>query len=232
MPADCYYYGARISLRPGDVVQPTASDSAVPTAAPAIVRLTSNIDEAIWDAELASGDAAAQVYEVAASGPVMPLAQMNWEKASGRPTMSQCSRHPVRVIREVTAWPLYHGTRASLSPGDLIRPGLTPNYGNLDRTTTFVYASRTLDAATWGAELALGDGAERIYQVEATGALEDDPNVTNKRFRGNPTKSFRSREPLVVIREVTGWSGHAPEALQRMKAHVARLAAQGIEPLD
>lgn len=232
MHAECYYHGTRAPLQAGDVVQPSASGAAVPMVTPEIVRLTGNIDEAIWDAELASGDSPARVYEVVPSGPVVPLAALTGEPASGRPTMSQWSRHPVRVIREVTEWPLYHGTRASLSPGDLITPGLSPNYGNLDRTTTFVYASRTLDAATWGAELAQGDGTEHIYLVEATGALEDDPNVTDRRFRGNPTKSFRSREPFAVIREITGWIGHPPDALQTMKAHVARVAAQGIEPLD
>ena len=146
--------------------------------------------------------------------------------------MSHRSRAPLRVTGEVTQWPLYHGTRADLKPGDLIKPGQTPNFGDRDRTTTYVYLTRTLDAATWGAELAAGEGPGRIYIVEATGPVEDDPNLTNARFRGNPTKSFRSRDPLRVTGELTGWQGHPPEAIKAMKDGLARLEQQGIEPID
>ena len=99
--------------------------------------------------------------------------------------MSYRSREPLRVTGEVTEWPrrFYHGTRADLKPGDLIKPGHAPNFGNQDRTTTYVYLTRTLDAATWGAELALGEGPGRIYIVEPTGPIEDDPNLTDKKFR-------------------------------------------------
>ena len=83
----------------------------------------------------------------------------------------RCSREPLRVTGEVREWPLYHGTRADLKPGDLIKPGHTPNFGNKARTTTYVYLTRTLDAATWGAELALGEGPGRIYIVEPTGPI-------------------------------------------------------------
>jgi rifampin ADP-ribosylating transferase len=146
--------------------------------------------------------------------------------------MTWRSRVPLRVLSEVTQWALYHGTRADLKPGDLIAPGYIPNYGNKARTTNFVYFSRTLDAATWGAELAAGDGPGRIYRVEPTGPIEDDPNLTNKRYRGNPTKSFRSRQPVRVTGEITNWQGHSPEALKAMKDGLDELKRRGVEPLD
>jgi hypothetical protein len=126
----------------------------------------------------------------------------------------------------------YHGTRAELKPGDLIQPGHTPNFGNRDRTTPHVYLARTLDAATWGAELCAGEGSGRIYLVEPTGPVEDDPNVTNKKFRGNPTKSFRSRAPLRVTGEITDWQGHSPAAIKAMKDGLERLERLGVEPMD
>lgn len=95
----------------------------------------------------------------------------------------------------------YHGTRADLKPGDLIDPGHPPNFGQRDRITTYVYLTGTLDAAIWGAELALGEGPGRIYTVEPTGPIVDDRNLTDKRYPGNPTKSYRSREPLQVGRD-------------------------------
>jgi hypothetical protein len=127
--------------------------------------------------------------------------------------------------------PFYHGTRADLKVGDLIGPGYTSNYGT-GKKANFVYFSATLDAATWGAELAQGDGPGRIYIVEPTGPIMDDPNLTDKKFPGNPTKSYRSREPLRVTGEVLEWQGHAPEMLQAMKDHIERLKQQGIEAID
>ena len=126
----------------------------------------------------------------------------------------------------------YHGTRADLTPGDLIKPGHPANFGKLDRVTTYVYFSATLEAAIWGAELALGEGPGRIYIVEPTGPFVDDPNLTDKRYPGNPTKSYRSRDPLRVMREVREWQGHPPEALQAMKDHLERLRQLGVEPID
>lgn len=96
----------------------------------------------------------------------------------------------------------YHGTRANLKPGDLIEHGYTSNYGKRKKAT-YVYLTGTLDAATWGAELALGEGPGRIYIVEPTGPIMDDPNLTDKKYSGNPTKSYRSRKPLRVVGEVT-----------------------------
>ncbi len=132
---------------------------------------------------------------------------------------------------EVTEWTLYHGTRADLKPGDMIEPGYNSNYGSR-KAAAYVYLARTLDAATWGAELAVGEGPGRIYIVEPTGLVEDDPNVTDKKFRGNPTKSFRSREPLRVTGEVTDWQGHSAEVLKAMKEGLERLKALGIEAIE
>lgn len=125
----------------------------------------------------------------------------------------------------------YHGTRADLKPGDLIAPGYSSNYG-ARKQASWVYLTGTLDAAIWGAELAAGDGRERIYVVEPTGPIVDDPNLTDKKFPGNPTLSYRSRDPLRVLEEVAEWQGHSPERLKEMKDHLERLKAQGIEAID
>ncbi len=121
--------------------------------------------------------------------------------------------------------PFYHGTRADLSVGDLLAPGFTSNYA--ERKLCWIYFSGTLDAAIWGCELAKGGGRERIYIVEPTGAFEDDPNLTDKKFPGNPTLSCRSRWPLRIVGEVEQWEGHSPERLKEMKDFLARLAAEG-----
>jgi rifampin ADP-ribosylating transferase len=146
--------------------------------------------------------------------------------------MSWCSLEPLRVTGEVTEWVHYHGTRADLQPGDLIKPGYLSNFGATARTANHVYFTRTLDAAAWGAELAVGEGRGRIYVVEPTGRIEEDPNLTNKKFRGNPTKSFRSREPLRIACELADWQGHAPEAIQAMKEGLERLKQAGGAAID
>ncbi|WP_353041215.1 NAD(+)--rifampin ADP-ribosyltransferase [Mesorhizobium sp. M1423] len=125
----------------------------------------------------------------------------------------------------------YHGTRVDLKPGDLIEAGYSSNYG-ARKQAAWVYLTGTLDAAIWGAELAAGDGRERIYIVEPTGPIMDDPNLTDKKFPGNPTQSYRSREPLRITSEVAKWQGHSPERLKEMKDHIERLKAQGIEAID
>jgi rifampin ADP-ribosylating transferase len=127
--------------------------------------------------------------------------------------------------------PLYHGTKADLATGDLIGPGFASNYGKR-KGAAFVYLSATLDAATWGAELAVGEGRGRIYIVEPTGPFEDDPNLTDQKFPGNPTKSYRTRDPLRVIGEVADWTGHSPEQLQAMKDGLEALKRQGIEAIE
>ena len=119
----------------------------------------------------------------------------------------------------------YHGTRATLNAGDLIQPGYASNYTT--RKSPWVYFSETLEAATWGAELAKGEGPGRIYLVEPTGAFMDDPNLTDRKFPGNPTRSYRSAQPLRVVSEVLEWQGHSAEQIQAMKDGIA-----GKEPID
>lgn len=120
----------------------------------------------------------------------------------------------------------YHGTRADLKPGDLILVGYKSNFGT-GRPMSWVYFTGTLEAAKWGAEPVTGNGRERIYIVEPTGTFVDDPNLTDKKFPGNPTQSYRSREPLRVTGEVVEWQPHAPEQLNQMKDSLARLRAEG-----
>jgi len=129
------------------------------------------------------------------------------------------------------AGPYYHGTKADLKAGDLIEAGRPSNYG-ARKPAAFVYLTETLDAAIWGAELADGEGPGRIYTVAATGPLEDDPNLTDKRFPGNVTRSYRSRSPLRVIGEVRDWTGHTPEHLAHMRAFLEQLRQQGIEAIE
>ena len=119
-----------------------------------------------------------------------------------------------------------HGTKADLEVGDLLIAGRRMNHDQ-GRLANHVYVTQTLDAATWGAELAVGEGRSRIYIVEPTGALEDDPNVTDKRLPGNPTLSYRTREPVRVVGEITDWVGHSPDELARMRAALADLARRG-----
>jgi Rifampin ADP-ribosyl transferase len=124
-----------------------------------------------------------------------------------------------------------HGTKAQLESGALIEAGRASNYGER-KEAAFVYLTGTLDAATWGAELAQGEGRGRIYIVEPTGPFEDDPNLTDKKFPGNPTRSFRSRHALRVVGELHDWTGHPPEQVQAMKDGLARLAAQGVRAIE
>ena len=135
------------------------------------------------------------------------------------------------TIPSTAAGPFYHGTRADLKPGDLIGPGYASNYGKR-RPAAFVYFAARLETAIWGAELALGDQPGRIYIVEPTGAFEDDPNLTDKKFPGNPTMSYRTRDPLRVTAEVIGWLGHPPEQIKAMQDSVADLARRGIEAIE
>jgi len=134
-------------------------------------------------------------------------------------------------MTEAHAGTFYHGTKADLKTGDMIGPGYASNYGKR-RNARFVYFAATLEAAIWGAELAQGDGAERIYIVQPTGAFEDDPNLTDKKFPGNPTKSYRTRDGLRIIGEVAGWTGHSPEQLKHMRDRLAELDRLGIEAIE
>jgi len=127
--------------------------------------------------------------------------------------------------------PFYHGTKPDLKAGDLLEPGNSSNFGER-RKANYVYLTATLDAATWGAELAVGEGPGRIYRVEPTGPLEDDPNLTDMRFPGNPTRSYRTRQPLRVAGEVLDWEGHSPQVLQGMRDHLEGLKQLGIEAIN
>lgn len=121
---------------------------------------------------------------------------------------------------------LLHGTKAELAVGDRLVPGRLANYGE-GRIANHVYVTGTLDAAVWGAELARGEGPGRIYVVEPDGELEDDPNVTDKKFPGNPTRSYRTKEPVRIVGELTDWVGHSPEQLQAMHDTLAELRRRG-----
>jgi len=120
----------------------------------------------------------------------------------------------------------FHGTKADLQIGDLIQVGFTSNYE--DRKLKHVYVAATLNTAILAAELAAGEGRQRIYLVEATGEVEDDPNVTDKKFPGNPTMSYRSQHPFKVVGEVTAWHGRTPEQVNAIKEGLRKLTEQGL----
>lgn len=125
----------------------------------------------------------------------------------------------------------FHGTRADLKIGDLITIGFNSNYGH-KKNAKYIFLTATLDASIWAAELAIGEGRERIYLVEPTGVIEDDPDLTDQKFPGNPTKSYRSTHPFRVVAEITIWQGHPTEQVKTMKDHLERLKEQGINSLN
>jgi rifampin ADP-ribosylating transferase len=146
------------------------------------------------------------------------------------------ARTPVTYERcDHVVGPFFHGTRAALEVGDELVPGHGSNF-QAGRVSNHVYFTALVDTAVWGAELATapaGDGERgRVYVVEPLGPFEDDPNVTDKRFPGNPTRSYRTRSPLRVVGEVDGWEGHAPEVLQGMLDSLARLREQGLDVIE
>lgn len=131
--------------------------------------------------------------------------------------------------------PFFHGTRIAFLPGDEVAPGHGSNYHD-GRISNHVYFSALLEPAIWGAELAAalshGGGRGHVYVVEPTGPFEDDPNLTNKRFTGNVTRSYRTRHPMRVVMELKTWEGHLPEAVQERLAGIVRLRAQGLDVID
>ena len=131
--------------------------------------------------------------------------------------------------------PFFHGTRSVLEAGDELVPGYGSNFHH-GRVSNNIYFSALVDTAAWGAELAtaLAGSGERghVYVVEPLGPFEDDPNVTDKRFPGNPTRSYRTRHPLRVVREVQGWKGHDPDVLKQMLDHLALLREQGLDVIE
>jgi rifampin ADP-ribosylating transferase len=125
----------------------------------------------------------------------------------------------------------FHGTKVDLQVGELIEAGFSSNFGS--RTNSqYIFMTATLDAAIWGAELAIGEGRERIYVVEPTGDIEDDPDLTDRKFHGNPTMSYRSVYPLKIIGEVINWNGHSVEQVQAMKDALDKLKEQGVQSLN
>ncbi|MDQ8004016.1 MAG: NAD(+)--rifampin ADP-ribosyltransferase [Pedobacter sp.] len=125
----------------------------------------------------------------------------------------------------------FHGTKADLKVGELITVGFNSNFGQR-KNAKYIFLSATLDAAIWGAELAFGEGRERIYLVEPMGEIEDDPDLTDKKFPGNPTKSYRSTAPFRVVGEVSNWQSHPAEQVKVMKENLVKLKEQGINSLN
>jgi rifampin ADP-ribosylating transferase len=124
----------------------------------------------------------------------------------------------------------FHGTKADLQPGDLIEPGYYSNYGQ--KKAKYIFLSATLDAAIWGAELSVGEGRERIYLVEPTGSIENDPDLTDRKFPGNPTMSYRSEAPFRIVGEISIWEGHTCEQTKAMKDALKKLKEQGVNSLN
>mgnify|MGYP006000840275 FL=1 len=125
----------------------------------------------------------------------------------------------------------FHGTKADLKLGDLIETGFNSNFGQNNKAK-YIFLTSTLDAAIWGAELALGNGRERIYLVEPTGPIENDPDLTDRKFPGNPTMSYRSTHSFKVVGEVSSWQGHSIEQVKAMKDGLNKLHEQGISSLN
>jgi len=131
--------------------------------------------------------------------------------------------------------PFYHGTKSALEVGAALVPGYGSNFQD-GRVSNNIYFTALVETAAWGAELATalaGSGDRgRIYVVEPMGPFEDDPNVTNKRFPGNPTQSYRTRHPLRIVAELDSWQGHAPEVVKGMLDHLAQLREQGLDVIE
>ncbi|WP_114571300.1 NAD(+)--rifampin ADP-ribosyltransferase [Exiguobacterium flavidum] len=121
--------------------------------------------------------------------------------------------------------PFFHGTKAELKVGELLEPQFLSNFQ--DKRSNFIYFTATLEAAKWGAELAKADAKERIYIVEPSGDFENDPNLTDKRFPGNPTRSYRSKFPLKIVGELASWERHSDEEINRMIASLEKLKEDG-----
>ena len=124
--------------------------------------------------------------------------------------------------------PFYHGTKVALNAGDFLKTGYQSNYSE-QLKSKYVYFTATIDAAVWGAELASGEGMGKIYRVQPTGLFEDDPNLTDKKFPGNPTRSYRTKEPLLITEEILDWKGHTNEELVNMRENLKRLKQLGID---
>jgi hypothetical protein len=136
-----------------------------------------------------------------------------------------------KTIQSPFAQTYFHGTKADLKIGALIEVGFDSNFGQR-KNAKYIFLTATLDAAIWGAELSFGENRERIYLVEPTGAIEDDPDLTDRKFPGNPTKSYRSTHPFKVAGEVAIWQGHPQDQVKVMKEGLEKFNAQGINSLN
>lgn len=136
---------------------------------------------------------------------------------------------PPRVVDD--PGPFFHGTKADLRPGDLLTPGWTSNYGSR-RPAKHLYLTASREGAPLAAALADGDGPGRVYRVEPLGTIQDDPNVTDKRFPGNPTRSYRTTEPVRVVEEILDWQPPDPELVRKLRDAAGELAELGIEAMD
>ena len=121
--------------------------------------------------------------------------------------------------------PFFHGTKAQLKIGERLEAQNHSNYQ--DKKSNYIYFTATLEAAKWGAELAASDAKERIYIVEPQGDFENDPNLTDKRFPGNPTRSYRSKAPLKIVAELGAWEPHSDEEINHMLTSLKALREQG-----
>ncbi len=121
--------------------------------------------------------------------------------------------------------PFFHGTKVELKIGDLLEPQHLSNYQN--KKSNYIYFTATLNAAKWGAELAKSKSKERIYSIEPLGEFENDPNLTDKRFPGNPTRSYRSKSPLKIIAELGSWERHSDEEINNMLSSLKKLSDEG-----
>ncbi|WP_425564722.1 NAD(+)--rifampin ADP-ribosyltransferase [Nostocoides vanveenii] len=196
-------------------------------------------------AELARGDdpvVAEYVLTAAARRPTTPVLDVlgRYPRAPhGRTRVAALTtrldsllRDPPSVPRVVDdVGPFFHGTRADVRPGDLLTPGWRSNYGS-SRVAKHIYLTASSAGAPLAAELARGEGPPRVYRVEPLGPIEDDPNVTDKRFPGNPTRSYRTTEPLRVLAEVEDWAPPDAEFVRHLRSRMGELAELGIEAMD
>lgn len=158
-----------------------------------------------------------------------------WNELTTRGELSDKEHKPFtpvgirKNVKEVG--PLYHGTKADLQIGDLITPGHPSNYG-ARKTANFVYLTAIKEGAALAAQLAFGEGCGKIFIVEPTGQIEDDPNVTDQKFPGNPARSYRTREPLRIVGEVKNWKKLAPEVIEKIRKRMEEASHKGIEAIN
>ena len=158
------------------------------------------------------------------------------DHAPGVPDSNDTEYVPVTLDHcDHIAGPFFHGTKSALEPGDELVAGHLSNFQE-GRTSNNIYFAALVETAVWGAELSTAlagiEARGHVYIVEPTGPFEDDPNVTNQKFPGNITQSYRTRLPLRVVGEVEDWEGHPTEVLDGMLDNLARLREEGLDVID